>query len=1039
MSDVFISYSRSDRDFVLKLFKVLESGGDDAWVDWEDIEYAEDWWTKICAGIEQADNFVFIITPDSVRSKVCFDEIEHAVKNNKRIVPVLHRKISDRADEQRMHPAISKHNWLPFTNDDSLEKSLPDLLETIHKDPDHVQTHTRLLVRAHEWLNNEKKPSLLLRGDDLKAAESWLTTGVNKGPVPTSLHADYIAASRAGQRKFQRNLLIAALSAVVVSLALAILAGLSTVRANTNLSISQTNEARALLAEADAEYRVDYANSVSLSLHASDVYANGDSFLAMALAVEANSINSPPPEAYRALFELGYSAPGAYREFDGDMGFVESMAIAPDVSSVAASGCVDSINLDCTVYETMLWDVESGQRPIVLQGFPQPVTAMAYSPDSDELITAACVERVELTCVRSEIIRWHVSTGSRLIQVGSVEGVISSLLYTPEDDTLFAAVCQASDCSEGEIIQFDITAGAEDRRFGSLSGWVGKMILSPDATELASLTCDGEANAIFCYDVRIQTWELASGLVDIDLALEEANADIWYTFSGQLISVGFNLTQGSLIQRNLITLEPLSTIPLEQYLDPWTIIRMSPGGQRIWLTLCTQTGSAGGCYGTSELILYDIVNEAELGRYGPISGSVIHMVFSADGRFALTDNSDRKLQIWDTFGGTYQPGIIVKGEISDVSVSPDSSVALISSCTGDDCQAIVWDITTSGVSSQFSLPGRAQKSQVLDNGERARFLVDTQPPLSSYEIDTLFEWNIMEGAQIQRSEIASANAEKPLLPSDGQLPLAVSVQSNSFLDIREINSGELISQIPVPSRDNSYLNLIWAEPILENHILYAICDNAAVDGCYGTVNLGLYDIQKDSPVWTNTTLRQTDGAIQVVLFGNSLDGSHFMTGICDDPVRGRCNADRQVIVWDTLTGAMVQELGGIFLRDKISRTPAYATSGELIENGKLALISFGASIQSPHLTLLWNVDNGAILGEFLAPATIRTVAPDGRSVLTVQCIERDEHGSCTTSYVGVIDIGVPDEWVQWAVENRVLRDFTCEQRRTYNLLPPCDE
>jgi hypothetical protein len=72
MTEVFISYSRDDKAFVRQLFDALEKRGHEAWVDWEDIEYAEDWWQKICAGIEAADNFVFVMTPTSIRSKVCF-------------------------------------------------------------------------------------------------------------------------------------------------------------------------------------------------------------------------------------------------------------------------------------------------------------------------------------------------------------------------------------------------------------------------------------------------------------------------------------------------------------------------------------------------------------------------------------------------------------------------------------------------------------------------------------------------------------------------------------------------------------------------------------------------------------------------------------------------------------------------------------------------------------------------------------------------------------------------------------------------------
>lgn len=64
----------------------------DAWVDWESIPLTADWWEEIKAGIEAADTFIFVISPDSVASKVCGQEIDHAVANHKRLVPVVRRE-----------------------------------------------------------------------------------------------------------------------------------------------------------------------------------------------------------------------------------------------------------------------------------------------------------------------------------------------------------------------------------------------------------------------------------------------------------------------------------------------------------------------------------------------------------------------------------------------------------------------------------------------------------------------------------------------------------------------------------------------------------------------------------------------------------------------------------------------------------------------------------------------------------------------------------------------------------------------------------
>ena len=53
---------------------------------------AADWLAEIYSGIEAADSFLFIISPDSVASKICTLEIEHTVKHNKRLVPVVWKR-----------------------------------------------------------------------------------------------------------------------------------------------------------------------------------------------------------------------------------------------------------------------------------------------------------------------------------------------------------------------------------------------------------------------------------------------------------------------------------------------------------------------------------------------------------------------------------------------------------------------------------------------------------------------------------------------------------------------------------------------------------------------------------------------------------------------------------------------------------------------------------------------------------------------------------------------------------------------------------
>ncbi len=66
MTDVFISYSRKDKDFVRRLDEALVKHNRDSWVDWKDIPPAADWLKEIYGAIEEANTFVFIVSPDSI-------------------------------------------------------------------------------------------------------------------------------------------------------------------------------------------------------------------------------------------------------------------------------------------------------------------------------------------------------------------------------------------------------------------------------------------------------------------------------------------------------------------------------------------------------------------------------------------------------------------------------------------------------------------------------------------------------------------------------------------------------------------------------------------------------------------------------------------------------------------------------------------------------------------------------------------------------------------------------------------------------------
>ena len=95
MADVFISYSRKDIEFAQHIHQELETRDRQPWIDWQDIPPSAEWLDEVYAGIQAADTFLFIISPDSVASEICTLEIEHAVKHNKRLIPVVWKEVED--------------------------------------------------------------------------------------------------------------------------------------------------------------------------------------------------------------------------------------------------------------------------------------------------------------------------------------------------------------------------------------------------------------------------------------------------------------------------------------------------------------------------------------------------------------------------------------------------------------------------------------------------------------------------------------------------------------------------------------------------------------------------------------------------------------------------------------------------------------------------------------------------------------------------------------------------------------------------------
>ena len=191
-SKIFISYSREDIEFVNRLETALNNDNFELLIDRSHIEKLTDWWERIQQLISQADSFIFVISPNSINSSVCRDEIKYAALCNKRLAPIVYKPV-----EQSLVPEeLARLNYILFDAKDKFDTALQDLIFALEVDIDWVREHTRIGEISRRWEGRGRTSGLLLRGKELKEAEGWLEQEPKGAPQPTLLHKQYITESR---------------------------------------------------------------------------------------------------------------------------------------------------------------------------------------------------------------------------------------------------------------------------------------------------------------------------------------------------------------------------------------------------------------------------------------------------------------------------------------------------------------------------------------------------------------------------------------------------------------------------------------------------------------------------------------------------------------------------------------------------------------------------------------------------------------------------------------------------------------------------
>jgi WD40 repeat protein len=396
---VFVSYARADKAFVAALTDALKERGRQAWVDWEGIRPTAAWMAEIYRAIEASDTFVLVISPTSVRSAVCGQEVAHALALNKRVVPLVRTEV----DPQQVPEGVGSLNWIFFRAEDDFGAAVTTLVDAIDTDLSWVRDHTRLLLKAAEWDEGGHSKGLLLRGRELESAERWLAESAAKRPSASTLHTAYIIASRRASSARLRWTAFAAVLIVLVASGLAVTAWHERNQAlvQRQAAEEQTRIARQQTALAEHRQQVSLSRELAVS---SAAELSVDPEAGLVLAIKAVSA-APTEEARFALtqavlasHERGVLAPTSGR------GPVEA-----DLSADGHLALVFPV-----IGHIQVWDVDSGRVVSTLAG---SASSGSFSPDGREVLTTDRQGRTRL---------WKAKGGALIRQFTSHGALLSS-------------------------------------------------------------------------------------------------------------------------------------------------------------------------------------------------------------------------------------------------------------------------------------------------------------------------------------------------------------------------------------------------------------------------------------------------------------------------------------------------------------------------------------------------------------------------------------------------------------------------------------
>jgi WD40 repeat protein/serine/threonine protein kinase len=649
---------------------------------------------------------------------------------------------------------------------------------------DDLRTQRRLAAAANEWLSIGQDISYLAHGTQLTNFREWATvTRVTLSDLEREYMRQSIRKDEADQlverqrqereamleqrsmRRLQAFVLLAAVAAVL-GVGLSIFAFGQRNAAQNNADIAATAVYLADSSRVAAERTAAEAQSLALAASAQQALTNNNSDLALALALEANTLENPPPQAQRVLAETAY-APGTQRIFSGHTNFVLSVDYSPDGQQIASASADGTIRL---------WDVASGALVHRLSGHSAAVNEVHFSADGTRLISASADGSLRL---------WDVASGEFLLAARTLDNIaVLSAIFSPTGDAVLAST------ADGTIYAWDLSSTSLTDGLSGHDAPVYDLAFSPRGRTFISASADG----------TMRLWNTADGneirrfLPPVIASLAEAPRLLTVTFDPNGLSAFSGAADGSI--REWDTRFGQEVRQFFGHTGAVTYLKVSADGQ--YLLSVSEDGT---------LRVWDVVTSEERLRLRGHSASINSVAISPDGRTAVTGSNDNTLRLWDLQSGAEL------NRLSDVSqqwvlvdVAPNSLSALSGSRTG---RIELWDLSNVNNTRPFWQSDGTVDGITTPNDDPITALdisPDERLAVSGTRSGKVILWWMNDGTVLQQISGITGGVNAATFTEDsGGVLIAVAPQTLIFY---EVNSGRTRYTVNVDAGTISVLRVV---------------------------------------------------------------------------------------------------------------------------------------------------------------------------------------------------------------------------------------